>query len=213
MDLKNQLVLMAGHVERAIGNAIEGLKKKDFTLISSVYAIEDTINQESMTLDETCVKLLALHQPLAADLRLLIAIIKMNTDLERMGDLAVNIAHDSEDYLQGTPLKQLVNLPIMCAEVQGMVRESINSFVSKNEKLADEVLQRDDLVDNLKSKIKNDVAEVLKTRPHDVNQGLHLILIARHLERIGDHATNIAEDVIYVISGKDIRHGHVARTK
>ncbi|OFZ18450.1 MAG: phosphate transport system regulatory protein PhoU [Bdellovibrionales bacterium GWB1_55_8] len=206
-ELKVQLVAMASHVERAIGNAIEGLQNGDFAAIASVYSVEETINRENMDLDGSCVRLLALQQPLAADLRLLIAVIKINTDLERMGDQAVNIAQDAEAYLKGAPLKPLIDLPKMFMEVQGMVRESINSFVNRDEKLARDVLKRDDVVDGLKAKIINDVTEILKTRPTDVRQGLHLILIARHLERIGDHATNIAEDVIYAISGKDVRHG------
>ena len=165
-ELSAQLAVMAGHVERAIGNVIEGLKTKNIELIHSVYEVEKVINQESMALDEVCVTLIALHQPMAADLRLLVAIIKMNTDLERMGDLAVNIAHDSEDYLRGEPLKSLQNLPIMCSEVQGMVRGSITAFLSRDMNMAKVELGQDEFVDELKNKITAEVAILLKNRPH-----------------------------------------------
>jgi phosphate transport system protein len=141
------------------------------------------------------------------DLRTIVAILKINTDLERMGDQAVNIAHNSNRYLAAAPFKQLVDLPKMADEVQIMVHDSLDAFVKGSEKTAVEVLQRDDAVDNFKDTIFGDVKERLKNSPNDIEQGLNLILIARNLERIGDHATNIAEDVIFAIKGEDIRHG------
>ncbi|MBI3542959.1 MAG: phosphate signaling complex protein PhoU [Deltaproteobacteria bacterium] len=205
-ELKEQLVGMAGLVERAIECATLGLVQRDRALMTQVHEIEKKINEAHIAVDDSCVKLLALQQPLAADLRLIVATIKINTDLERMGDQAVNIAGNATRYISAEPLKPLVDLPRMFEEVRVMVRETIDSFVRTDAQLAREVLRRDDLVDGLKNKIFRDVLEHVKINAGDIEQGLNLILIARNLERIGDHATNIAEDVIFAISGEDIRH-------
>ncbi|MEK6579557.1 MAG: PhoU domain-containing protein, partial [Bdellovibrionota bacterium] len=134
------------------------------------------------------------------------AVLKISTDLERMGDHAVNIADNSGRYLNGPPLKPLIDLPKMATEVRAMVRMSLDAFVQRAETLAREVLVREDLVDSLKNKIFKDVLEYIKSNTKDIEQGLSLILIARNLERVGDHSTNIAEDVIYALTGEDIRH-------
>jgi phosphate transport system protein len=205
-ELKEQLLGMAGNVERAIELATEALLEWNAAKFPLVFEFEKKINQAHLAVDDGCVKLLALHQPLAADLRLIVACLKINTDLERMGDQAVNISHNAERYLKAAPIKPLVDLPIMSHEVRVMVRESIDAFVRRSEAVARAVLVRDDRVDALKNKIFRDVLDHLKTSPGDIEQGLNLILIARNLERIGDHATNIAEDVIFAITGEDIRH-------
>ncbi len=205
-ELKEQLLSMAGNVERAIENATEALLEYDASKIATVFEVEKKVNVSHKTVDEGCIKLLALHQPLAADLRLIVATLKINTDLERMGDQAVNIALNAERYLKDSPLKPLIDLPKMSAEVRTMVKQSLDCFVQKSESLARNVLSLDDQVDSLKNKIFRDVLDHVKSNPTDIEQGLNLILIARNLERIGDHATNIAEDVIYAISGEDIRH-------
>jgi phosphate transport system protein len=205
-QLKEQLVEMAGLVERAIDNATQALQKRDRGRIAEVFEIEKKVNAAHKAVDESCIRLLALQQPLAADLRLIVAVLKINTDLERMGDQAVNIAHNSERYLKGEALKPLTDLPVMSSEARFMVREAIDSFVKNDEELARDVLKRDDKVDAFKNKIFRDVLEHVKTQPALIEQGLCLILIARNLERIGDHSTNIAEDIIFAISGEDIRH-------
>ena len=197
---------MAGLVEKALESATVALQKVDAAHAREVFEIEKKVNQHHIQMDSSCLKLLALQQPFAADLRLIIAMIKINTDLERMGDQAVNIADNAVRYIRETPLKPLVDLPVMFNEVRYMVRETIDSFVKNDEELARDVLARDDKVDALKHKIFRDVLEVIKVEPNRVEQGLTLILIARNLERIGDHATNIAEDVIFAVSGEDIRH-------
>ncbi|MEK6706535.1 MAG: phosphate signaling complex protein PhoU [Bdellovibrionota bacterium] len=211
-ELKEQLVGMAGLVESAIDKATQALKTKDVGLLSHVHEIEKKVNHAHKAVDNSCLKLLALQQPLAADLRLIVAIIKINTDLERMGDQAENIAYNSERYIRGKELKPLIDLPIMADEVRSMVREALDSFVKSDEPLARDVLKRDDKVDALKNKIFRDVLEHLKGQPDLLEQGLSLILIARNLERIGDHATNIAEDVIFAVSGEDIRHSAKVET-
>ena len=153
-------------------------------------------------MDEDCVKLLALQQPLAMDLRLIVAILKINTDLERMGDQAINIARNAERYLKSHPIKPLVDLPKMANDVRAMVREALEAFVSGSADRAQAVLLKDDVVDEAKNTIFKDVIEYLKKTPADMEQGLNLILIARNLERIGDHATNIAETIYYAVLGE-----------
>jgi phosphate transport system protein len=143
---------------------------------------------------------------------MIVAILKISTDLERMGDQAVNIAHNAEHYIDRPPLKPLVDLPKMFDEARFMVREAIDSFVRQDQSLARDVLKRDDRVDALKGKIFKDVLEHMKHKPDMVEQGLCLILIARNLERIGDHSTNIAEDVIFAVSGEDVRHASRAES-
>lgn len=204
--LKGLLIGMAGSVEKAIADATEALQTRDSARVKNVYIAEKRVNLDHIAVDEECVRLLALQQPLAADLRLIIAIIKINTDLERMGDQAVNIAKNSERYLASEPLKPLIDLPIMFQEVRTMVREAINAFVKSDLQLSRDVLERDDQVDGLKNKIFDDVVQHIKKHPEKIDQGLSLILIARNLEKIADHATNIAEDVIYAVTGQDIRH-------
>ena len=177
-------------------------------LFKKVYELESTINEHHILVDEACVKMIARQSPLAADLRWIVATIKINTDLERMGDQAVNISHNGEHYLKELPLKPLVDLPKMAAEVRQMVRSCLDAFVRKDELLAHQVLKQDDLVDAFKNQIFQDLRYHMATDPHAIERALDLILIARNLERLGDHATNIAEDVIYALTGKDIRHGH-----
>lgn len=206
-ELKEQLITMAGWVEKSIEAATTALQKRDQSKLRQVQEAEQKINQAHKDVDNACVKLLALQQPLAADLRLIVAVLKINTDLERMGDQAVNIVDHSEKYLQGDALKPLIDLPVMATEVRFMVKEALDSFIKTNESLARDVIKRDDKVDGLKEKIFQEVQSIIKQNASKVEQGLSLILIARNFERIGDHATNIAEDVIFAITGEDIRHG------
>lgn len=204
--LKEQLLAMGGLVERSVEHAVEGLQRADRNQFVKLHEIEKEVNIAHKRVDEACVRLLALQQPMASDLRTVVAVIKINTDLERMGDQAVNIAKNAEYYLQGDPIKPLVDLPKMFTETRWMVKQALNSFVQADVALAEEVLRRDDVVDALKHKIMHDVLAEMKTRPEVSEQGVSLILIGRNLERIADHATNIAEDVIYAISGEDVRH-------
>lgn len=209
LNLKQKLLHMADLVESAIKMAIEGLLDEDIQKISQVYEIEKKVNREHMTNDEVCVRLIALNQPMATDLRFIVASIKINTDLERMGDQAVNIALNAERFIKSGPipaLKNITELREMCAEVRLMVRKVLDSFISRNGVQALEVLRHDDHVDTFKNTIFHMISSVMKTGPEFIDQGLNLILIARNLEKIGDHASNIAEDVIYVASGKDVRH-------
>ncbi|MFM8270455.1 MAG: phosphate signaling complex protein PhoU, partial [Pseudomonadota bacterium] len=156
--------------------------------------------------DAECLKLLATQQPLASDLRFLLSVVKINTDLERMADQAVNIANNTEYYLKHAPYSDLNDLIRMSEIVRELVKQAIDAFINSDSTLAKMVLDADDEVDHLKDKVFKNALEAMKQETNEVEQGLNVILIARNLERIGDHATNIAEDVIFTVSGKDIRH-------
>lgn len=204
--LHEQLLTMAGYVEQALECATAGWRLRNTTKIREVYAIETKVNESHISVDASCLQILALQHPLAADLRLVVSILKINTDLERMVDLAVNIGQNTEYYLKNESEIEVEDLSEMTDEVRVMVREVLDAFVKSDEGLANKVLERDDKVDSFKRKIWQDTTEYMKKNPSAIEQGLNVILIAKNLERIGDHATNIAEDVIFSMSGEDIRH-------
>jgi phosphate transport system protein len=206
-NLKEQILAMGGHVELAVEAATQALIQRKPELLKQVHELEHKINREHMEVDENCILLLARQSPLAADLRLVIAILKISTDLERMGDQAVNIAYNTNDYLQGEPVKELVDIPKMAVAVRAMVRDCLDAFVRQDGALAKKVLEQDDTVDELKDKVFHDLIQYMTNNSKNVEQALDLILIARNMERLGDHATNIAEDVIFAVTGDDIRHG------
>lgn len=210
--LKEKLLLMGGYVEKAIEEATQALIESQPNRFDRVYEFETTINQLHKEVDEDCLKLLATQSPMAADLRLILAVIKINTDLERMGDQAVNISYNGAEYLKQPPLKPLIDIPRMAEEARFMVREALDSFVRKDAVLARDVVSRDDAVDAMKNQIFRELLTYMMADPKKIEQALCLILIARNLERVADHATNIAEDVIFVVSGEDIRHGGSSST-
>lgn len=206
-NLKEQILTMGGHVESAVEAATQALIQRKPEMFKKVYDLEAKINREHIEVDEVCLQLLARQSPMAADLRLVIAVLKISTDLERMGDQAMNIAYNAKDYMENEPIKELIDIPKMAAEVRSMVRDSLDAFVRQDSELANDILKRDDIVDALKDKIFQDLIAFMTNNSSRVEQALDLILIARNLERLGDHATNIAEDVIFAVTGNDIRHG------
>jgi phosphate transport system protein len=205
--LKDLILSMGGNVEQAIEQATQALLLREPERLEKVFELEKQVNQSHITVDETCLNLLARQAPMANDLRLIIAIMKINTDLERMGDQAVNIAHNAKRYLTEPPLKPLIDLPRMAEDVRAMVRDSLDSLVKRDPHLAEQVLDRDDTVDAFKNQIFRELITYMIGDPRTIERALNLILIARNLERVGDHATNIAEDVIFAITGRDVRHG------
>jgi phosphate transport system protein len=205
-QLKDQILAMGGYVERAIEEATQALIRREPERFAKVMECEAKINQAHIDIDEQCFSLLARQAPLAQDLRLILALLKINTDLERMGDQAVNISHNAQRYLQEPPVQFLLEITKMAFEVRSMVRDSLDALVQQNGNLAQEVLKKDDAVDELKDQMFQDLVGLMKKDPSTIDAALDLLLIARNLERLGDHATNIAEDVIFVTTGKDIRH-------
>ena len=206
-NLKDQILAMGGHVESAIDLATQMLIQRQPNLISQVRDLESKTNREHMEVDETCLQLLARQSPLATDLRLVIAILKISTDLERMGDQAINIAFNGKDFLECAAEIPLLDIPKMALTTRKMVRDALDAFVRQDKELARQVLKEDDVVDNMKDKVFRELVTYMGQNPTNIEQALDLILIARNLERIGDHATNIAEDVIFAVTGNDIRHG------
>jgi phosphate transport system protein len=205
--LKDLILSMGGNVEQAIEQATQALLLREPERLERVFVLENQVNQSHLIVDDTCLNLLALQAPMANDLRLIIAIMKINTDLERMGDQAVNIAHNAKRYLTEPPLKPLIDLPRMAEDVRSMVRDSLDSLVKRDSHLATDVLNRDDKIDAFKNQIFRELITYMIGDPKTIERALNLILIARNLERIGDHATNIAEDVIFATTGRDVRHG------
>jgi phosphate transport system protein len=205
--LKDLILSMGGNVEQAIEHATQALLLREPERLEHVFTLEAQVNKSHIIVDETCLNLLALQAPMAKDLRLIIAIMKINTDLERMGDQAVNVAQNAKRYLAEPPLKPLIDLPRMAEDVRAMVRDSLDSLVKRDQNLAQDVLNRDDRVDAFKNQIFRELITYMIGDPRAIERALNLILIARNLERIGDHATNIAEDVIFAITGRDVRHG------
>ena len=167
---------------------------------------DEPVNQLHIEIDTRCFRLLALHQPMAADLRAILAAVKINTDLERVGDLAVNIAEAAQRYRMHAPVKKLIDIPRMAEIAQSMLRDALDAFVRRDIALAQAVLNADDQLDALKTQVFRELLTYMLQDPATIEPALDLILVSRHLERIGDHATNVAEDVIFMVSARDVRH-------
>jgi len=214
--LKQRLLAMGGLAEERVRESVRGLMDRDGAALEAVLGGDQPINDLHIELDDRCFKLLALHQPMAADLRVIVAAVKINTDLERVGDLAINIAEAGKRYLRHAPVKPLIDIPRMGELAQAMLRDALDAFVRRDIALAEAVLAADDTLDALKTQIFRELLTYMLQNPATIEPALDLILISRHLERIGDHATNVAEDVIFILSAKDVRHtgyGGPARTE
>ncbi len=212
-ELKRKLVLMGAHVEKALEVASQALLLKDQKTFQQVHEYEKKINADHIELDSTCMELLAKQGPVAKDLRFVISVIKINTDLERMGDQCVNIAYNGKEYLNFVAIEPNNEIPKMVNKVRAMVKDSLDAFVLEDVEKAKHVVSCDDEVDELKNESFKQLVQVMQKDPQKVQPALNLILIARNLERLGDHATNIAEGVIYAYTGKDIRHGFLKMNK
>jgi phosphate transport system protein len=205
-QLKSRLLEMGGLAEERVRSAILGLVERDGALVDRVVAGDAPINQLHIEIDGRCVKLLALHQPMAVDLRMILSAVKINTDLERVGDLAINIAEAALRYLAHPSVNELIDIPRMADIAQTMLRDALDAFVTRDTALAQRVLDADDELDALKTQVFRDLLTYMLQSPQTIEPALDLILVSRHLERIGDHATNIAEDVNFMVSAKDVRH-------
>src|SRR5580765_4258154 len=197
---------MGGLAEDRVRAAVDGLVRRDGEAVARVIQGDRPINQLHIEIDQRCFTLLALHQPMAVDLRAIVSAVKINTDLERVGDLAINIAEAVRRYMRHPPVKELIDIPGMAEIAQSMLRDSLDSYVRRDIALAQSVLNQDDELDALKTQVFRDLLTIMLQDPSTIEPALDLILISRHLERIGDHATNIAEDVIFLVSARDVRH-------
>jgi phosphate transport system protein len=197
---------MGGLAEECVRLAVKGLVDRDDALIERVLRGDEPLNALHIEIDNRCFTLLALYQPMAADLRTIVAAVKINTDLERVGDLAVNIGEAARRYRSHAPVKKLIDIPRMAGIAQAMLRDALDAFVRRDVELAQHVLSEDDRLDELKTQIFRELLTYMLQDPATIEPALDLILVSRHLERIGDHATNVAEDVIFIVSARDVRH-------
>ena len=205
-ELKKNLLKMAALVEEAIRDAVQSLVQGDAALAQKTFDGEDRINGMENTIDEMCLKLLALRQPMAVDLRFITAAMKIITDLERMGDQAVNIAERAISLMEEPQLKPYIDLPRMAEIVQSMVKDALKAFVNRDSRLARKVCERDDVVDGLNNQVFRELLTYMISDPKTITRAVHLIIISRCLERIADHATNIGEDVIFMVDALVIKH-------
>jgi len=212
LDLLSQKLLqMCSLVESAVQRSISAVTEKDLYAAEEVLRNEARINQIEIEIDEFAINLLALNQPMAADLRLIIAALKINTDLERMGDLAVNIAQRAKSLTEEPLIMPMIDIPHIAGLVQSMVRKSLDAFVTRDADLARSVLASDDAVDSLRTASYHELVSFMERDPENIKAALDLLAITRNLERLADHSTNIAEDVLFLVKGIDVRHHAEAR--
>ncbi len=205
-ELKENLFRMASLVEGAIRDAVQSLVKRDSSLAQKTFDGEEHINKAEIMIDEMCLRLLALRQPVAVDLRFITSAMKIVTDLERMGDQAVNIAERAISLNQEPQLKPYIDIPRMAEITQSMVKDVLDAFIHSDPKLARSVCERDDLVDGLNDQVFRELLTYMISDPKTITRAVHLMIVCRCLERIADHATNIAEDVIFMVDALVIKH-------
>lgn len=206
-EIRSLLSQMGGWVETSLSIAMESLFSRNSSLLQQVHESEDRINSIQLEIDAACFNLLAQQAPVAKDLRQILSFLKINSDLERMGDQCSNIAHLAKDLMSLKTMPLPEDLRKMFPPVSQMLKESLNAFVREDVELAKKVLLMDDQVDSLKESLQKQLQTEMKKDPELIETALALIFVTRNLERLGDHATNIAEDVIFVSTGLDIRHG------
>jgi phosphate transport system protein len=211
--LKTRLLEMGALVEDRVHRAVHSLIDRKSEEAEAIIAGDREVNELHIEIDDRCLKLLATQTPLAVDLRLITSAMKINSDLERIGDQAVNVAENVVKILPQPPLKPLIDIPRMAEIAERMTRDALDSFVKRDPELARDVLRRDDEVDQLKDQVFRELLTYMMADPGTIQRALALILISRNLERIADHATNIAEDVIFLVEAKDVRHHHLEEEK
>jgi phosphate transport system protein len=204
--LKDKLLLMAGLVEDQISSALRALEARDASIAERVEHGDRQVNILELEIDELCVRILALRQPAASDLRFIAAALKIVTDIERVGDIAVNVAERVEALSRIAQMTPSIDLAPIGLEAQSMLKQSLDAFVRGDAAMAEKVLGRDQPVDRMFVEIFQQLTDAMKRDPQSVERCVSLIFVAKHLERIADHATNIAEMVVYLVKGKDVRH-------
>lgn len=204
--LKKQILTLSAHVEESVQRAVKSITERDRRLAKRVLDEDMAIDELEVDVEEDCLKILALHQPVAIDLRFIIAVLKINNDLERIGDLAVNIAERGIMLSELPPIRTSFDYPKMAVMTQSMLRRSLDALVNMDVPLAASVCTADDDLDAANRQMYDIVREGIRNHPEQLDQYIHLLAVSRQLERIGDHATNIAQDVIYMIEGRIVRH-------
>jgi len=205
-NLKDMLLKMASHVERSIKDSVRALTERDSALAEKVIRNDRIVNTYDVKIDEECIRLLALKQPMGKDLRFITTAMKITTDLERIADNAVNIAERAIELNEEPLLKPYIDIPRMREVAQGMVRDSIDAFVNEDKRLAMDVIMRDDEVDDLNDMVLKELMFIMTQDPSTVSRAMKISYVSKYLERIADHATNVAEMVIYMVEGRIVRH-------
>jgi len=204
--LRERLLLMTGRVEEMIADAVRALVSRDERLARETIEKDHQVNRDEMECDQMCLTLLARRQPMGSDLRFITLALKMVTDLERIGDLAVNVCERVIDLMAFSQLKPYRDIPLMADRVQRMIREASDAFVNGNESLAQQVIAQDDEVDRLYDQVFSEILEIMRRDPGVLEPAIHIQSVIKYLERMADHATNLAEEVIYMLRGRDVRH-------
>jgi phosphate transport system protein len=210
--LKAKLLEMSALVESAIYRSVQGVVEKNEELAQQVLRNEARDNQLEIEIDDMAIGLLALQAPLAVDLRLITAAIKINNDLERMGDLSASIAQSALALIREPVIRPMIDIPHIAGLAQSMVRKALDAFVNRDADMARSVLASDDAVDNMRTASFHELMSFMEKNPQQIPQALWLLSVIRNLERVADHATNIAEDVLYMVKGIDVRHHNEERT-
>jgi len=204
--LKETVLRMGGLAETMTHRAVLALVERNREMLEDVKTLEHQVNQLHIEIDEIALEMIALRQPTATDLRFITAAMKINTDLERIGDQAINIVQQAESLLPLPPVKPLIDIPRMAEIAEEMLKAALDAFVTGDDELAYRTILRDDAVDQLKDQVFRELLTFMMADASTIARSMDLILVSRHLERIADHATNICEDVIFMVKGKDVRH-------
>ena len=205
--LKDKLLLMSHHAEKMIADAIRALVERRPSLAEEVIKSDDEMDQLELDVDNQCYQILALEQPVARDLRFIATALKIVRDIERIGDIAVNIAERATELIQEPEMKRLIDLPIMAEAAQRILKDSLDAFVNSDAELAEKVIRDDTFIDDCYEQIFRELLTYMMEDTKYISRALKVIFIAKHLERVGDHSANIAEMVIFLVRGQDIRHG------
>ena len=205
-NLKKKILNLGARVETAVHEATRSIEERDETLAKKLISEDVLIDDTEIEVEEECLKILALHQPVAIDLRFIVAVLKINNDLERIGDLAVNIAERSAFLASQPEVRTSFDFSSMCKQTESMLNMSLDALVNLSSELAQQVCKNDDIIDAMNREMYLKIQEAIQTHPDQMVSYIHLLSVSRHLERIADHATNIAEDVIYMIEGRIVRH-------
>jgi phosphate transport system protein len=205
--LKDKLLLMSHHAEKMIADSIRALVERRPSLAEDVIKSDDTMDQLELAIDNLCYEILALEQPVARDLRFIATALKIVRDIERIGDIAVNIAERATELIQEPEMKRLIDLPIMAEASQRILKDSLDAFVNSDAELAEKVIRDDGFIDDCYEQIFRELLTYMMEDTKYISRALKVIFIAKHLERVGDHSSNIAEMVIFLVRGQDIRHG------
>jgi phosphate transport system protein len=204
--LKETVLRMGGLVEQMTHVVIQALVERKPEMLDEVRVLETQVNQLHIDIDEICLEMIALRQPTAKDLRFITAAMKINQDLERIGDQAINVSERAESLLTVPPVKPLIDIPRMAEIAKEMLKDALDAYVKGDVDLAQRTILRDDIVDQLKDQVFRELLTYMMADPGTISRSMDLILVSRHLERIADHATNVCEDVIFMVKGKDVRH-------